>query len=52
MDREKIFKKVLDCAFKVHAELGTGLLESAYEQCLKYELEQQEFKVEGRNQCL
>ena len=46
MDREKIFKKVLDCAFKVHTELGPGLLESAYEQCLKYELEQIELKVE------
>ena len=26
-------------AIKVHKELGPGLLESVYEQCLKYELE-------------
>ena len=38
MDIEKLFKQVLDCAFKVHSELGPGLLESAYENCLKYEL--------------
>lgn len=25
MDIEKIFKQVLDCAFKVHTELGPGL---------------------------
>ncbi len=48
MEREKLFKKVLDCAFKVHTELGPGLLESAYERCLKYELEQQELKVEAQ----
>ncbi|WP_372647290.1 GxxExxY protein [Draconibacterium sp.] len=48
MEREKLFKKVLDCAFKVHSKLGPGLLESAYEQCLKYELEQLELKVEAQ----
>jgi len=48
MEREKIFKKVLDCAFRVHTELGPGLLESAYEQCLKYELEQHGLKVESQ----
>jgi GxxExxY protein len=26
-------------AIKVHKKLGPGLLESVYEQCLKYELE-------------
>jgi len=35
---EEIFKVVLDGAFKVHTELGPGLLESAYEECLFYEL--------------
>jgi len=28
MEREKIFRKVLDCAFKGHTELDPGLLES------------------------
>ncbi len=45
MDRETIFKKVLDCAFKVHSALGPGLLESAYEECLYYELRQAGLKV-------
>ena len=38
MDIETIFKKVLDSSFQVHTALGPGLLESAYEECLYYEL--------------
>ena len=38
MDREIVFKQILDAAFKVHSALGPGLLESAYEECLYYEL--------------
>lgn len=30
--------KILDCAIAVHRLLGPGLLESAYEECLYYEL--------------
>ena len=33
---ERIGKIILDCAFEVHKELGPGLLESAYEECLFY----------------
>ena len=29
---------ILDQAFKIHSELGPGLLESVYEKCLQYEL--------------
>ncbi|NOQ25620.1 MAG: GxxExxY protein [Bacteroidales bacterium] len=46
MDIEKIFKLVLDCSFKVHTALGPGLLESAYEECLYYELRQAGLNVE------
>ena len=34
--------RVLDGAFRVHRQLGPGLLESAYEACLAYELERSE----------
>ena len=30
--------KIVDCAVKVHKQLGPGLLESAYEECLHQEL--------------
>jgi GxxExxY protein len=46
MDIEKIFKSILDCSFKLHSALGPGLLESAYTECLCYELEQSGYYVE------
>jgi GxxExxY protein len=38
--------KIIGCAMKVHTELGPGLLENAYEECLFYELEQAGLSVE------
>jgi GxxExxY protein len=46
MTNEEVFKKVLDSSFKVHSNLGPGLLESSYEECLFFELKQQNLKVE------
>jgi len=46
MHIEKIFKMVLDSSFKIHTSLGPGLLESAYEECLFYELLQSGLRVE------
>ena len=43
---EKVFKNILDCSFKVHTALGPGLLESAYEECLFYELKQSGLSVQ------
>jgi len=44
----RIATAILDQAFKIHTELGPGLLESVYEQCLKYELEQAGCQVESQ----
>ena len=46
MNTEEIFKKVLDSSFTVHSALGPGLLESAYTECLFYELLEKGLKVE------
>ncbi len=46
MNIEKVFKTILDCSFKVHTALGPGLLESAYEECLYYELNQSGLSVQ------
>jgi GxxExxY protein len=36
--RDSLTEKVIGAAIEVHRALGPGLLESAYEQCLCYEL--------------
>jgi GxxExxY protein len=36
---EELTNLILRCAYKVHSALGPGLLESAYEECLHYELD-------------
>jgi GxxExxY protein len=39
METNQITEKIIGCAIEVHKNLGPGLLESAYEECLYYELE-------------
>lgn len=46
MRENDISKEIIGAAIKVHKELGPGLLESAYQACLYYELVQSGFKVE------
>ena len=41
MDFDGLSTSVIGCAIEVHKHLGPGLLESAYQHCLAYELEQQ-----------
>jgi GxxExxY protein len=46
MNIEAIFKQLLDHSFKVHSALGPSLLESAYQECLYYELKKSGIGVE------
>lgn len=46
MTENELSRIVFDCALKVHQSLGPGLLESAYEECLFYELKKIGLKVE------
>jgi GxxExxY protein len=51
MNRDEINKlteKIIGAAIEVHRALGPGLLESAYEACLVYELTEQGLKVEAQ----
>lgn len=38
MNENDISNIIIGCAIEVHRQLGPGLLESAYQQCLYYEL--------------
>ena len=42
---EEIARSVVDAALALHRALGPGLLESAYETCLAYELERRHHTV-------
>jgi GxxExxY protein len=41
----KISYDIIGCAYKVHCELGPGLLESTYEVCLAFEIKEKGYEV-------
>ena len=46
MDENPLSKEIIGAAIDVHRQLGPGLLESAYEECLAYELSQRDIPFE------
>jgi len=46
MDIEVVAGMIVDAAIKVHRTLGPGLLESAYQECLAYELRKRGLQVD------
>jgi len=46
MNENEISKIILDCAFKIHTTLGSGLLERVYRECLAFELQRNGLFVE------
>jgi GxxExxY protein len=45
MQEEDAAREVVDAAIKVHSALGPGLLESAYQTCLEYELLRRKLRI-------
>jgi GxxExxY protein len=45
MDYELIGREIVDTAIRVHTRLGPGMLESAYEACVEYELNKRSLAV-------
>ena len=50
MEANELTGKIIGCAMKVHSALGPGLLESAYEACLEYELRRSGLRVERQKE--
>ena len=46
MNENELSKMIIGCAIEVHKQLGPGLLESAYQECMYYELRQIGLKVQ------
>ena len=49
MELNVVTQKIIGCAIEVHKQLGPGLLESAYEECLAYELVRNGLVVKRRH---
>lgn len=47
MDANQLSKIIIGCAIEVHRQLGPGLLESAYQTCLLYELKNAGLEVQA-----
>ena len=52
MSENDLAKIVFNSGLKIHKILGPGLLESAYEECLYYELLKQNINVEKQKALL
>ena len=48
MTENELSHLVVGCAMRVHSALGPGLLESAHEACLQFELTKSGLKVEAQ----
>jgi len=46
VNRDDPTREIIGVVIKIHRRLGPGLLESAYEACVAYELEQLRLRVE------
>lgn len=46
MEINKLTEIIIGCCIEVHKNLGPGLLESAYEECLAYELKKVNLNIE------
>jgi GxxExxY protein len=45
MTEDEIAKQIVDAAYKIHTKVGPGLLETAYEAMLAYELKKRGLRV-------
>lgn len=46
LSENQLSEKIIGCAIEVHRKLGPGLLKSAYQECLMFELKQIGLRVE------
>jgi GxxExxY protein len=50
MTENELSKIIMDCCFKIHTEMGPGLYESVYEECLYYLLIKNDLVVERQKE--
>jgi GxxExxY protein len=47
MHENEVARQIVDAAYKIHSTLGPGLLESAYQAVLVYELQRRGLRIEA-----
>jgi GxxExxY protein len=47
MNENEVARQIVDAAYKIHSTLGPGLLESAYQAILVYELQRRGLQIEA-----
>ena len=50
MNENEVARQIVDAAYKIHSTLGPGLLESAYQAALVYELQRRGLQIEAERQ--
>ena len=50
MHENEVARQIVDAAYKIHSTLGPGLLESAYQAILVYELQRRGLQIEAETQ--
>ena len=46
MNENELSNVIIRLAMKIHTKLGVGLLESVYQECLRYELSKEGFRID------
>lgn len=49
-DYNQLASEIISCCIEVHRELGPGLLESVYEECLEFVLQERNIKTERQKE--
>lgn len=49
-DYNQLSSEIINCCIDVHRELGPGLLESVYEECLEFVLQERNIKTERQKE--
>lgn len=51
LEENELSKRIIGHAIEVHKTLGVGLLESAYQECLYFDLLKTDYTLKSKSRC-